>query len=194
MNLVFDLDGTLIHYINDGNYLPTPIARPNLKSLLQTSFELCNNVSIWTLASQKWLNKCLDQIIYPRLNSSQKFKYLYTEKNCVHKYNNDLMMYQNVTIYKPLKKLWKKPNFYKPYNTIIIEDTPSNCVKNFDNMIIVESWNGDLNDTELYHLEEYLKNINSEKENIDYFNVDKFFDVRIYMRKNPYKNNLLTTY
>lgn len=68
-----------------------------------------------------------------------------------------------VKICKPLTKIWKKSlaknNGWNKTDTLIIEDTFYNCRKNYSNCIIVPEYNGDMEDTTLIHLSNYIREI-----------------------------------
>ena len=130
MNLVLDLDGTLIADNSGKNIIP----RPYVDEFLDFAFKKFKNVGVWTAASPGWAEEVIDKLFSPV--QKRKLSFIWTDDMC----DSDIRGY----VIKPLKKIWTSPALkkkgFKKENTIILEDTHRNCKKNLGNNIIVKPY------------------------------------------------------
>lgn len=160
MNIVLDIDGTLVNEPNKS--IDSVLLRPYLKYFLQTCFEVADNVSIWSAAQMEWI-----QLIYNRhlreimKELGKEFHFIYDRKKCVISYER----IDGSTVFpkscKPLKKLWNKPSYTK-YNTLILDNTPYSYRRNYGNAIAVPTFTGNARDDYLYVATGILKHIRNE--------------------------------
>jgi len=169
--IVLDLDGTLIDTSSKGIYkietnlgtlMLTP--RPHLQEFLNYCFDNFN-VGIYTAATRPYALDVLKII----LNDSHfsKIKFLKCYDNCSRRVSNEIKGEfndgDNYIIYKPLKSIWNKnigrKNGWTKDNTLIIEDTPETCIKNYGNAIYVPSFKYYKKDDTLKNLIYFIKHI-----------------------------------
>lgn len=134
MNIIFDIDGTLIDA--DGRLMP----RPHLEELFDYVFQTAHTVSIWTAAGREW---------YDLVHKGYKFRLVFTGERCVIKWRDPFGMDIRQAI-KPLRKIWHcktKYTEFTKHNTIIIDDTPHTYVRNYGNAVPIRSYTN--NDNEL---------------------------------------------
>eukprot|EP01083_Nonionella_stella_P093857 263221_1 len=185
--IILDIDGTLIdtlpeqiykeqknnlsisrkpdHITDEGDYI---WKRPGLDAFIKFCFDNFQHVSIWTAASQEWADVFIRNLIghqyrdsftqngnfvWSRSRLSKQFRMRY-----FYHYGND------VITHKPLSKVWRsrtrRSEGWNKYNTLIIEDTPRNCVDNYGNAIYVDTYeiidDTDNSDKCLFNLMKYL--------------------------------------
>lgn len=144
MNIIFDLDGTIITQIKlNGEY--TPIERPFLKPVMKWAFRNCNSVAIWTAAKRVWFNKVDILVLKPILDELKKedkkdysFVFIKTAKDTplVHDTGN---RYYYV---KPLQIVWRDDTLpHTQANTLIIDDTPKTYQGNKRNAMAITRYN-----------------------------------------------------
>jgi hypothetical protein len=167
MNLVLDMDGTLICGCD---IFGTLQARPHLETFLEECFSLFNKVSIWTAANKNWFSVVNETIFIPILdkinkknNTKHKFDFVFTRERCKDIYSS--FGYGIVRTEKRLRKLHKSKKLYKDYtidNTIIIDDTADTFSSNYSNAILVNTYFSpsiNENDVILLKLLTYFKSI-----------------------------------
>jgi hypothetical protein len=142
MNLILDMDGTLIDgFYNDYNEVIIK-KRPFLKLFFKFVFNNFDNVSIWTNANFEWFN-----IIY-----ENELKYLIPEGKSF-----DFVKTRETSITYPLKDLeiiYIDSPQYNENNTFIIDDCPETYQKNISNSIPIEIYN--------YEYEQNISKIDTE--------------------------------
>lgn len=135
MHLILDLDGTLVHCDDQVIY-----PRPYLHIFMKVCFELFETVSIWTAAGKEYANVVVD-MIRPK---GHDFLFIRYDKNCTIRYNTSFGEFSKVIVKKKLRNIWKAKKYRRmgitKYNTIIIEDTPSNCSENYGNAVYVPEY------------------------------------------------------
>lgn len=152
MNIVLDLDGTLINSINE-----TIIHRPFLEHFLLYVFRHFTTVSIWTSANVDWCNKVLYTFqpllfnVSTILRRECRFHYILHDIHCTpYKLPND-----KIILTKPLLTIQQRDPNFNSRNTLIIDDIPITYIYNQPNGINMPYFtNG--NDIYLLILEEYL--------------------------------------
>lgn len=167
--VILDLDETLIH----AEAMPDQVGwdfeagpykvfiRPGLKDFLQGLREHFE-VAIWSSASLDYVTSIVTRIFpegYP-------LKFVWARDRCVPARGNfetdiyaDLSSHLNFV--KPLQKV-KKAGFGSMERMLIIDDTPSKSRENYGNAIYPSQFKGDMKDTELSHLLDYLLLIKDE--------------------------------
>ena len=139
--VILDLDQTLIDMT---------IPRPGLRRFLNYLFSRFRHVAIWTAASLSWARYVLENILEMR---EEDFRFVYSEKQCVK------IGYDEVV--KPLSKIWKKSRYQSmgisKKNTIIIDDNPDICVRNYGNHLQVPPF--DANDPDDYTVFDRIINL-----------------------------------
>jgi len=124
MLVIFDLDETLIFTQND-HILVRPYAYTLISKLLKHV-----DVGIWSAGSEDYVMNVLRsrfEVFIPN------FVFIKTRNYCDF-YENSLI--------KPIQKIWNEYPKYNQSNTLIIEDTLSNCIFNRRNAIIVPKFKG----------------------------------------------------
>lgn len=84
------------------------------------------------------------------LDTSGMFAFVFTKDRCTRKAVEDeatRLLYEYHT--KPLRKVWRRTSYrqsgWSSHNTLILEDTPQNCVDNFGNALYIRTF--DIMDT-----------------------------------------------
>ena len=152
MNLILDIDGTLI---SESFFIE---ARPFLKEFLTYCFETFDTVSIWTAAPQEHFEFVNKRFFKPILDSIQQdWKFVFTNKKCSITYiqNDYNYFYKQPCIVKRLKKVWKRPGFTR-HNTIIIDDKKYTYMNNWGNAIPIDTYRGEFDDDKLQRLIKFL--------------------------------------
>lgn len=164
MNLVLDLDGTLI---NNNSV----IIRPYLDRFLYTSFQNFASVSIWTSASEYWCKQVLENIdpilrsISYTLGKQCTFKHIMYDAHC------DPYVLPNGKVV-PIKRLSKMYNYwFTASNTIIVDDMPITFINNEKNGIHIPTFTS-ANDRMLLYLEQYLWDLLAMFKQVGYFSKD----------------------
>ena len=167
MNIILDIDETLIHAVSlqnkqkNKNSFTVKVGtknnleiyrvyrRPHLSKFLNFVFANFKTVNIWTAATKDYAIKIMKSI----LTKSQfsRIKFFNSRQQCTS------------TGIKPLREIFKTKqastlNINK-YNTIMIDDKKEVLVKNKGNGIVVSAWDSDSNDNSLLRLMYLLKTI-----------------------------------
>ena len=157
MNIILDIDGTLINDVpNENDEL---IPRPFLTEFLDYCFENFQNVSIWTAATSGWYIYVRSKFLIGR-----NFDFVHTRYNCTRIADPDPdTLHPEPILIKPLKKIWRKTG-YNRHNTLIIDDTPHTYQKNYGNAIHIPTFLGSKDDTCLQDIIELLDTLKIEFE------------------------------
>lgn len=166
MNIVLDMDGTLI---NEDSGSTT---RPHLKTFLKACFDICDNVSIWTASDKIWFDEMNKTHFQPILDElKEEFDFVYHSDHCSRSSDpNPESFYPVRIITKSLKKVWKKEGYTK-HNTLIVDNTPDTYKYNYGNAIPIKTYLGGDDDDRLLQLSKFLpklKSILTEKGTIRY--------------------------
>ncbi len=150
MNLILDLDGTLITDIyNPFMNVRIPYSRPYLKEFLSYVFSKFQNVGIWTNANNEWYYCVYNQILSKYLPEGKQFSFVYVRRNeCLEPRP------------KPLTRIYEMyPNIYNNKNTYIIDDSPFTYMYNVENAIHINTYNiyNAGTDCDLLHMIRYLE-------------------------------------
>lgn len=158
--IVFDLDETLVH--STENLLQnTPdfqiehlyvYKRPGLEGCLNRLSDFFH-LAVWSSADEGYVQKVAENI-FPN-----RFQFVWGRSECwfhVRKrLDNEAGRAVNEYLrIKPLKKLVKLG--YSMKNLLIVDDTEFKVMDNSDNYILINPFNGDVNDVELEKLTNYL--------------------------------------
>jgi hypothetical protein len=146
MNLILDIDGTLIDRDEDG-----PIIRPHLGIFLAYAFEKFDRVSIWTNAAPAWYKRVKLEIFDDVMPEGKNFDFVWTRENCfleTTKMGPDGRFYFPITR-KPLSLVYAAfPLAYNSSNTYVIDDTCETYTHNLSNAVPIETYNwGELSTT-----------------------------------------------
>jgi len=167
MHLVLDLDGTLIEeqseYVEGEDASESDdnddIIRliPHVHEFLHFCFERFQTISIWSAASEDHVNYYAS-ILLPK---GREWLFIKTGKHCRKVYSSGFGgSFSGLIVEKRLSNVWKTSRFKTAgltrFNTIIVDDTPMVCSKNYGNAIYVKTFRGDKKDDELLKLQRYL--------------------------------------
>jgi RNA polymerase II subunit A small phosphatase-like protein len=130
-----------------------------LLEFLAFCFDECESVSIWTAASEGWMRGIIET--FP---SQIRDRFLFTwSYDRLTRRQVGLMPTSGWVTEKPLIKMWRvrpaKDAGMTKHNTIIVEDTPSKCFKNYGNAVYVDSYGGAAGDDTLARLVLYLRDL-----------------------------------
>ena len=156
MNIILDMDETLLSgfYINDD--LVFIEERPFLDAFFLYIFSRFENVSIWTHATTNWFLYCYDRVLKKYLPEGKTFFQVITRDN------DFIPLRPNLA--KRLKDFYRLfPNHHK-YNTFILDDNPCTYVHNIKNSIPIKPYSGitwfggkNVYDSELLNIIQYLE-------------------------------------
>jgi|694.fasta_scaffold05341_14 hypothetical protein len=133
MNIILDLDGTLI------NEKMEP--RPYLKVFLHTLFSRFQNVSIWTFATIEWFYPVFERVLKPLMPEGKTFHFVRCR---IGQYNTGI---------KPLTEVYGRfPNIYNAKNTLIVDNTPYTYSQNPQNAIPISTFTGNPFDKEFLRI------------------------------------------
>ena len=157
MNIILDIDGTLIECFDDDSKITE---RPYLKQFFKYIFEKFESVSIYTHAKQDWCDEVCKKCLNKLIPEGKQFDFIWTRSECITEYFSEscYSSYSNIeiTIIKPLQKVYDKFPNYNEFNTFILDDTPSTYRDNIENSIKINSFTGKDNDKELLRVVRYL--------------------------------------
>lgn len=198
MNIIFDLDNTLIdaQYSMGGRAAfvmgrqgPAHICgkelcnlyiykRPGVDDFLEWCFQNFDNVGMWTLSGSKWVDEVLTHVLkgFPR----ERWSFIWTGERATRltlqsnrDVSADAAVLEGRKVVKDLKKVFRQQGLrskgYRRNNTLIVEDTPSNCVRNYGNSIFVSPFDivkCSTPDRELSMLQMYLEKFILGKDNV----------------------------
>ncbi|PIE50517.1 MAG: phosphoprotein phosphatase [Flavobacteriales bacterium] len=159
--LILDLDETLIHATENklnieedfkyANYYV--YKRPLLKDFL-IEMSKYFKLAIWSSADDKYVNDIVERIKPIEV----EFEFIFGKSRCTVKRDYELDQYVNL---KRLKKLKRKG--FQLERILIVDDSPEKTQQNFGNAIYISAYEGNLEDTELKHLSEFLINLKDVK-------------------------------
>lgn len=171
--LILDMDETLIKsecfpddgYVEEGcfdisfksdGYFYYTKKRPFLDEFIKYAFENFN-VAVWTAASEDYATNVIKNIL-----NMDKLEFFFTRDRCTMKQN----VYGDYYGVKNLTKLKNKFGFENSLHfldrVLIIDDVAETAVNNYGNLILIKSFIGDPNDTELLKLISYLEKIKDQ--------------------------------
>lgn len=159
MHIILDIDGTLISEDHEH------IFRPYLKEFLEYLFENFQSVSLWSAAGLEHVNTTSD-IILP---AGRDWLFLRHSRHCHYRYVSGFggIYDGKFIVEKRLRNLWKAKRYrdmgLTKQQTLIIDNTPRVCRKNYGNAIYVPTFNGEQDDTVLPDLIKYLDTIKDVK-------------------------------
>eukprot|EP01116_Phalansterium_solitarium_P023854 TRINITY_DN8550_c0_g1_i2.p1 TRINITY_DN8550_c0_g1~~TRINITY_DN8550_c0_g1_i2.p1 ORF type:complete len:271 (+),score=64.87 TRINITY_DN8550_c0_g1_i2:149-961(+) len=159
--IILDLDGTLLHseevthsfraeswnvkpdYVTD---MVATFFRPHLRVFVKFLREHFSHVAVWTLGSKSYAEEKVEQVF----GRDHGLAFVWSAKQCVRRSARiwrdlewDAAM-GNMDWHKPLHKVFRKRRFrqagIEQHNTLILEDTPSNCTHNYGNALYIRSF------------------------------------------------------
>ena len=163
--LMLDIDETLIHssyHLLDreadlqlGPYYI--YKRPGVEYFLDQCFEWFE-VGIWTTATKDYATFIMEHL----LDDLLKLAFMWTRKSCERNIDFDHMFAYYI---KDLQKLCREKK-YDPSKIIVIDDLWKTAEKNPENLVLVDRYDGNSEDDELYRLIPYLGMLGASKEDI----------------------------
>ena len=145
MNLVLDLDQTLISgslYNDRPNII---YARPYLKLFFANVFKRFETISIWTSAERCWYDEVYTVVLQYVLPEGKTFNFVWTREMCTQKQiclRSKIGMPIDTTIYvKPLDKIYSVNPSYSKHNTVIVDDNMYSYCDNIENAIPIKAFN-----------------------------------------------------
>lgn len=157
--LVLDLDETLIHATEEpldreGDFVVASYhvyTRPHLNEFLEFAFNEFD-VGVWTSAGHEYASDVVSAV-FKRATPL----FLFSSRRCTLR--RDLSTGE----YVPVKRLSKLKSLgYKLEHIIAVDDTPEKHKENYGNLVQVPEYKGEVHDTELPLLSEYLRSLASE--------------------------------
>jgi hypothetical protein len=148
--VVLDIDGTLI----DSDRSLNVWKRPGVDAFLDSIFVSCAAVAIWTHAGESWASQVIDTL-RDADGKRRPWSFVWCSARGVvdRRRANDVdagcysSAFSDCYI-KPLQKIWKgarrRALGFTPARTLIIEDTPPNCARNYGNAIYVPTYEVDV--------------------------------------------------
>jgi len=142
--IVFDIDSTLFdsldkddgtvsikadHKLVHGGDHFKMYARPYLENFIKFCQKNFKKIALWTHADKLWLKKFIDNILPNNTDLLFTYHSSHAEEVVIPKKGEVKL--------KPLSKIYAEFPEFNSSNTIIIEDTEDNCLKNLKNCIIV---------------------------------------------------------
>ena len=169
--IVLDIDGTLIdssarHY-HVGDHaadIETPsgvsiFKRPGVDAFLDDLFLSCRAVALWTHGSSEWLDVVVNRVLVDTDGRPRPWAFTWDYRRATHEspkcsYSSQFGLSGSDHYglrrdpIKKLKKVWNNKTIatkgFVRQQTLIVEDTRSNCVRNFGNAIYVPSFEVEL--------------------------------------------------
>lgn len=170
--LILDLDETLIYATNDrlertadfivyGYHI---YKRPNLSEFINEVGKYFK-LAVWSSASDDYVKEVTSKLF----GKENQLEFIWGRSRCTYRRNYQLEEERyyssnpgnHYNYVKPLRKLKRKG--YDLNQVLIVDDTPHKCQDNYGNAIYPKAYEGDVYDTELWLLSEYLKNLKEEK-------------------------------
>ena len=154
--LVFDLDETLIHATDKSDYKHHFIVGPYIvfkRPYLEKFLNFCDEyfeIGIWTSSTEDYANGIIEEIIPEHID----IRFLWSRDRCIREMNHET---DEIHWVKDLKKLKRKG--YSLSNIVVIDDSPEKLKRQYGNLVKVEPFFGDNDDTELEKLEDFLKTL-----------------------------------
>lgn len=179
--IVLDLDGTLIYSYSDVEYEQHDILwastndrqpdmlcgnykvffRPHAKEMVIAMLEKCD-VGVFTASGKEYATMILQKLlgdVFDRLS------FVMTRDRCVVilQFEFDVAcdgLKPQAKVMKPLSKIWRthkaRSSGWTRRNTIIVDDTPSSCDRNYGNAVYVSEYRPYRYDDVLRKLERYI--------------------------------------
>lgn len=147
--IVFDLDGTLVYRSNREGEEEIKL-RPHVVPLLESLSRVRGlDIGIWTASTTVQAQEIVRTLKESVPGLSLAF--VKDQRNCQIKYDASNGEYHAIKDLRKTKKMG-----WSLHSTIIVEDTPQNCVRNRGNSIYVRSWRGWEEDLEMDLLRNFL--------------------------------------
>ena len=129
MNLILDMDGTLIDgfYGERGEVVVQP--RPYLREFIAFVFDRFENVSIWTHGDDRWFTTVYTECLQHMLPKHKQFYFVKTRG------------YAGVGVgAKWLDRIYADHPDHHEYNTFIVDDTPATYWQNIANSVPIKTY------------------------------------------------------
>lgn len=146
MNLVLDIDGTLVQQVSDEQ---APALRPHVGSFLRFAFDHFSHVAVWSAANHEWVDDIIARLSEASgINLKERLVFIWAAENITFFTQFTMGDYHTRTT-KKLAKVWKRFPAFTKHNTLILDDTPRTYCLNYGNAVPIPTWCGDKNDCEL---------------------------------------------
>lgn len=154
--LVLDLDETLVHSSEkplanlkaDERILGYHVhKRPGLDqflSLTSQHFEL----AVWSAGGGDYVHATTKALMEPL---SIKPLFVWTSSYCTRRFDPETQEHYHIKDFNKLRR-----RGIDLARALIVENTPANCQRNYGNAVYIKSFEGDVQDSELPHLADYL--------------------------------------
>lgn len=148
MNIILDMDHTLLDGMNITTTLFYGKPRPYLGFFLRYVFSKFKKVSIWTHATSEWFLQCYEKIISHHMPPDKNFFTIITRDNNIIEFRDDHI--------KELNSFYKIYPCHNSTNTIIIDDIPHTYSLNINNALPISPYIINISDNELLKIINYL--------------------------------------
>ncbi len=157
--LILDIDETLIHasetVLEDRPDFTVEdfhvYKRPHVDEFLDYSLENYK-VAIWTTANKPFAHSIVQKLF----EEPDQLEFVWSKEKCTMVYNHQIFEHQHL---KNLSKVKKKS--FSLDHVIMVDDSPYKLKKNYGNLVRVDEFTGDKDDTELLKLMKYLDTLKS---------------------------------
>jgi len=132
------------------------LCRPHLDIFIDYCFAHFDGVALWTASENPWADSTLNFV----LNKNRPWAFVCTRSRCklIDCVNRDGTV--EVAVTKPLKKVWRgrvrQRLGFKPATTVIVDDTPLSCIRNYGNAVIIPELRVENGDRALEQLMPFL--------------------------------------
>jgi carboxy-terminal domain RNA polymerase II polypeptide A small phosphatase len=158
--LVLDLDETLVHTREEPLHRQADLRfaeyhvykRPHLEHFLRSCSELYR-LALWSAGGADYVMDMRWRILPSEISPL----FVWSNERCIKRrdFDMDRLFY--------IKDLNKTKRFgFSLQRTLLVEDTPTNCSRQYGNAVYVKPYEGDAEDDELLKLAEYLRKLHKE--------------------------------
>lgn len=157
--LILDLDETLV-YATEQELSSAPdfriaryavYRRPHLSAFLDYCFSDFD-VAVWTSASRSYASEVVRQVFGDR-----ELRFFWSAERCIQRI--DFRTYDSYTV-KDLRKVRRLG--FALEQILMVDDSPEKLERNYGNYIRIAPFEGDVSDSELPHLVDYLRSIRNQ--------------------------------
>lgn len=154
MNLILDLDGTLVEERDTLERTQPAARRPFLTEFLAWALDTFAHVSIWSAADPKWV--ALNVNSWPERD---RFHFVWAGVCLKHvvKRNRQTGKVESVLRKKLVKVFRKWPDVYTAQNTRIVDNTPETFGNNRAQGVPIDTYEGQPHDRALLELKDRLR-------------------------------------
>ncbi len=158
--LILDLDETLIHAretrLEHKPDFTTDLYHVYKRPYVDDFLEFCKDhykVAVWTTAGMEFAQTVYNNVFGPEY----LLEFLWARNRCTRLISDTTYEHEYI---KDLTKVKKKG--FKLEHIIMVDDTPDKLRRQYGNLVRIEEFTGDTNDTELLRLKDYLLDLKTE--------------------------------